>query len=57
MVLSGMDSYVTRPEANSPLEDPAIRQLVPGEAEYEWTELGRAIQRRVIPWPIMQNHH
>jgi hypothetical protein len=51
MVLSGLEHYRANPEVNSPMIDPAVRQMFPAEEESERATLTKAIQEHVYTLP------
>jgi hypothetical protein len=51
MVLSGLEHYRAHPEVNSPMIDPAVRQMFPAEEEFERATLTKAIEDHVYTLP------
>jgi hypothetical protein len=51
MVLTGMNRYLANPGTNSPMIDPAVLRLFPGEADIERIELSDAIRSHLIATP------
>jgi hypothetical protein len=51
MVLSGLEHYRADPQVNSPMIDPAVRQMFPAEEEYERVTLTNAIREGVYTLP------
>ena len=54
MVLTGIEQYRANPEMNSPMIDPRVLVIVPGEAEYERWELTRALRNHLLVLPPRQ---
>jgi hypothetical protein len=51
MVLSGFELYRAKPEVNSPMVDPLLESMYPGEKESEQEILNRAIQKNIYALP------